>query len=67
MFFLSKKQKMSRKIRALFYAMVNVVIYNIWHARNRKICHNKEYPANEIFKGIKRQITYSVLHLHLYK
>ena len=62
-----RKQKMSRKIKGLFHAMVNAVVYNIWHARNRKVYQNKDYPVNEVYNEIKTQITSRVLHVHQYK
>ncbi|KAJ8439779.1 hypothetical protein Cgig2_029039 [Carnegiea gigantea] len=61
------KLKMSRRIRALFYAMVNAVIYNIWLARNRKLFYSKAYPVEDMLKEIKRQVTLRVLHLHQYR
>ena len=48
------KLKMSRRIRPLFYAMINAVISNIWLARNKKLFYSKAYPAEDMLKEIKR-------------
>ena len=61
------KLKMSRRLRALFYAMANAVIYNMWLARNRKLYCNKDYHAEDMLKEIKRQIILRVLHLNQYR
>jgi len=58
------KLHMSRRKRALFYAMVNAVIYNIWTARNRKMFNNIAYHTDDALKEIKRQVTLRVLQLH---
>jgi len=60
------KLKMPRRLKALFYAMTNAVIYNIWLVRNRKLYSNMDYPVDEVLKEIKRQIVLRILHLNQY-
>ena len=61
------KLNMPRRLRALFYAIANAVIYSIWLARNRKLYCNKDYPADDILREIMRQIILRVLHLNQHR
>ncbi|KAJ8425472.1 hypothetical protein Cgig2_001061 [Carnegiea gigantea] len=61
--FITSLLKMSkpRKMRSLLQASVSTVIYLIWLARNRKFFKNIIYPAQEILKETRRQLTQRVL------
>ena len=62
-----KKQTGNRKIRQMHTAIVNAVIYHIWHARNSFIFHGKSMETTTIVKHIREKITQRVLHLHFQK
>ena len=58
-----RRLKLSRKFRGLIHALVNAVIYNIWHSRNRKLSNDTTFPAPEVWSDINRQATLRVLQL----